>query len=753
MLEDKKEKKDYLFSIAVIAIVGIVAIVAIFLGVLSMKNNIVTTTKTATYDSASLETSSEIDLVGEAFTTCKDTDGGKNIQVKGTTTGPDAITGRPVRKTDFCVTQGPKQGRLDEFFCENGKVYDATYGPEDGCSKCKNGICIGGDSWKVSTSTNMLEISEDLSSGINRETLRDIKQVIGQFELGALANGIVLDKRGRQNPYTQSLYLLGLGSETAKNTGYVVYTEDDNDITADFLFFRSGKEIGKYMLEFPKPLTSTVKNNSLVGIEFSNITMFDKIYTIVEARRFIQSGIVLTLMSDVVIGTLTKGQSRVYNSGGVDYEVTLNYVDNDEAQFIVNGEHTIKLKEGDMDKQADGSTIGLISIKSVKGVYVATFYLGQEKMELRDNNIADKSSSYDLKVNDNTIDDANVIIEGSNQNVLSSIKKISVDMFADDNYFVPANGKLSTAIIGEHGEPEVLFTQNWDIEYSSLSIVPAQDIKIRTSSTFDMSQYNLEFVDGNQYTVIVPIAKTLGGNSLLFGDIGKDFINVENRIITKDDYLVVTDSSMKRGERRTFTLQYKGADKITSDNPVLKFKDLGSENTIEQTYTNTSPLATLKIGGADYNVYKAPQADVQTNDFDIQVDLDGDKILESTGEFVAVTSSYGGEIHLRNDTANKINFTIKTPDNDRDGNAKDSVNTLQATDITGFIYVDNDIVNIEYTGNVLLRTPNGMSNVAYGYTSYGSFITYNTVLNEPSTLTISYPQVQREALVYITANS
>ncbi len=91
------------------------------------------------------------DLVGEASKSliCTDSDGGQNIFVRGTTKGPDWNSNKKVTKKDNCVNRGEKAGRLDEFYCLEGKVADATFGPEEGCSICKNGACVSISSIQV----------------------------------------------------------------------------------------------------------------------------------------------------------------------------------------------------------------------------------------------------------------------------------------------------------------------------------------------------------------------------------------------------------------------------------------------------------------------------------------------------------------------------------------------------------------------------------------------------------------------------
>ena len=89
--------------------------------------------------------------------------------------------------------------------------------------------------WKVGTS-NKLELSEDLASsasGNSREILRNITTYIDKSNLKALDSGDVTNSKNTSK-YNQYLYLLGRGADSTLDTGYVIYTEDDNDVTADF---------------------------------------------------------------------------------------------------------------------------------------------------------------------------------------------------------------------------------------------------------------------------------------------------------------------------------------------------------------------------------------------------------------------------------------------------------------------------------------------------------------------------------------
>lgn len=653
-------------------------------------------------------------------------------------------------------------------------------------------VAVEGDAWKVGTSTKRLELGEDLAAGgINRELLSNITTFIQKGDLKALDSGTLTNNKAT-SPFNQYFYLLGGLSKNNMDSGYVIYSEDDDsDVSADYLYFKSGREIGRYLLEFTTALESDVDDSAgassttglfLTDLQDVDLTMFGKKYTIVTAKRTssVGSQAVLTLMGGAGKDTLLEKQTKTYTIGGKDYEVTLNFVDADEAQFIINGQSTRKLKDGDTDKLADGTTVGVTDVlyqDYAGGIHSSTFFIGANKLELKDTNVDDVASSNALKVDDDTIDDALVTIEGDDDNSTFKITRIHINMSADDNYFVPAGGKLSSTIKASSStsEPEVLFTENWDIEYRGLSKESTDTVKIRTSGS---SEYRLEFGDGGGNKVSVPIAKTPTGSQIIFGEqSGRDLINRENVTIDKDDYVVLSDSrsDRKRGERPTYVLQYKGADKVTNDNPLLKFKNLGGGD-IEQSFSNKSlttilgpagtpisELATLKVGGSDFLVWAA--AGIKDNDFSVLVDLDANGVIDGrqfgNATPVVFTTKNGMEINVTNETgvgdsSDVVFVTFRIPDEARDGSARDSVETLQATVMRFNITAASAEVQMAQdttteTNRINFRTPSGKSNIAYGYDSYGNWYTYETPTNDPALLTIEVPMKQSSPLVYITA--
>ena len=210
-------------------------------------------------------------------------------------------------------------------------------------------VSVEGDAWQVATA-NHLELSEDRTSSDEVETLRNITTFIDKSNLKALASGSLTNNKVT-SPYNQYLYLLGPGTETALDTGYVIYSEDDDDTSADFLYFKSAKEIGRYLVEYTTALESDVDDSAgsssstglfLTDFQDVDVNFFGRKYTIVTAKRVdtttsAGNNVVLTLMGGANKDTLLESQTKTYTIGGKTYEVTLNLVDADEAQFVING--------------------------------------------------------------------------------------------------------------------------------------------------------------------------------------------------------------------------------------------------------------------------------------------------------------------------------------------------------------------------------------------------------------------------------
>ncbi|HZX45148.1 MAG TPA: hypothetical protein VFF28_05700 [Candidatus Nanoarchaeia archaeon] len=622
--------------------------------------------------------------------------------------------------------------------------YAATSGTSTGTS-----TSVEGDAWLAGTSSKKLEMTNQQGSTGN-ETIRDIQTSIDEDELTSLADGSITTEKGTAG-YNQYINF----DETAKNGGYVKFMENDDDVVGDFLYFKSGVQIARYSLEFKTSLKSDVEDSTgsktstgtyLGDLEDEKITILGKEYNIVKARRTNGNGNnpELTLMGGSVKDTLSEGETKTYLDG--KYEVTVTAITDTGtiyAKFNVNGETTKSLKDGDSATLSDGTELGIADIIPNEAGDVTSdlveFYLGASKVYLKDTAIQDTASSNALEVGSEKIDDAYVKITGSDDNATFSIDSLQINITADDDFFVAAGHSLT-----EYMEEPEAFLGLWDIKYEGLDNVETETYKIRTSGS---DTYELQFVDGDGNLATVPIAYTSGTTVLArFGDNDNTLVLNGTQVIKKNDYLIVTDVSQDDGNRKTYALKYKGADKVASgETALVKFDNLGTGSRIEQSFTEAvgdTADATLKIGGSSFAVINAT-ADT-SDDFDVRVDLDADGTVTADTDVVAINTNAGLKIVLTNETTSVI-VTLSTPNSNHYDNIVPAIASFNITASSGEVsFVEHTTDEITYVA------PSEETNTKYAYTSMGAKYKWESPTNDPAQLTVEYPKEQRLPLVYIT---
>nr|MBT4247702.1 hypothetical protein [Candidatus Woesearchaeota archaeon] len=548
---------------------------------------------------------------------------------------------------------------------------------------------------------------------------------------------------------------------------------------------KNGANIGEYILEFSSAPESTMQSTAgaasttgpvLDDFENTKLSMLGMEFDVVLARRpqsTPEDSIKLTLMGGSTRGSLLEGDSTSLSLDGKTYDVTLSFVDETYAKFVVNGEQSDKLQVGDTFKLADGNEIGVserLYQSYAGGVHSADFFLGASKLELRDNLITDTDSDTSLKVGTETISGADVIIEGADDNTTFTLSKIRINMTAQDDYYVAAGKKLSDAILEQGDDKELVFTNNWDVEYHGLTEETTHDIKL-TSSTD--RKYKLQWYDGNGDMVSMPLVYATSTTQVQLSEDATDKAIAFNEgvNISKNDYFVVTGGTVADGTAKSFALQYKGSDKSTATSPKIKFKNLGNGESLEYALTTDSSVnvATIKLGGYSFDV---DTDTVKTaGDFDIRVNLDGGSGAPDTGATtIDIVDYYGANIDMGTPYTNSsggttagtlqpgdvtnatsLVLTITTPNsNDYDNQAAPSLAlTLDGTtgpEVTVTAFTLDGVTN-----NLL--TPEGEENVAYGYTTMGAKMTYTSPSSSPNEFTYAYPENQRLPQVYVTSGS
>ena len=632
---------------------------------------------------------------------------------------------------------------------------------------------VEGDAWKVGTSVKKLEManSNASASAITGENLYDIETFIGKENLKALADGTFNTGEG-QYGYRQYLYF---DPENVATNELVKFAEDDDDKMADFLYFQSGKNISKYVLEFTSPAQSDITDSAgsslatgtyLDDFENTKLNILGKEYTVVMARRVTATSsagdIKLVLMSGAVKDSLLEGEEKTFTIGGKEYKIKLIYVDATYAKFTVNGENTDKLQVGETKKLSDGKEVGVSEVlyqSYAGGVHSATFFLGAGKIELKDDVIdaaVDVSNYPVIKGGSEDVDGSHVFIHGSNTSSTVKINTIRVDMNAPDDMWVPAGGKLSDQIVAIGEDKELLFTNNFDIEYKGLSTEKTNNIKLSTSSD---RKYKLIWYDGDGKKVDMPLTYAASSTRLQLSEDASDKALVlrEGLDISKNDYFVLTGGIPGSGTAKSYLLQYKGSDASTDSNPKIKFKNIGSGESLEYSVGSANPRATIKLGGNSFEVYGGAAAD----DFGINVSFNGDS--DFLDGVVTVVDYYGAQINfnasagvsvnnftrLENVENFSINITTPYTSDYNDQAPSDIVLKLAAATTNK---VATTALLIAGTSNPLLN-PAGEENMYYGYTSMGGKLTYSTPSSSPYEFTYAYPENQVLPQVYVTSGA
>ena len=670
---------------------------------------------------------------------------------------------------------------------------------------------VEGDAWLVGTSSKKLEMANNNASGLSvaTENLRDINNFISDGELSALADGKWATNEADYG-FNQYLYFDNTPAGVSASVNRIVkYVEDDKDKTTDYFFVASSGQIGRYRLEFTSNAQSDVTDSTgasdttgtyLDDFEDTKLGLLGREYTVVQARRLSaggdanQNGIKLVLMSGATSDTLLEGESKTYSVGDKVYDLTVTFVDADECKFSINGEATNKLKDGDTYVLSDKSEVGVSEVlyqDYAGGVHSCTFFLGARKMELRDDTVTDGINSHQMRVGSEDIDGADVVIEATDDNTTFSVSVISVNMTADDDYFVGAGEKLSDVIGAAGDEKEVLMDGALDYEYKGLTDEKTHDLRVRTSSS---RRYKLSVFDGDGNAVDIPLAYANAANATGNVSLGEEapsgtrtnqkrLVLKEGEIVARDDYFILTGASTTSagavngdGSAKSYLLQYSGSDRRTKTSPKIRFKNQGSGESLEYSATGsataTSTVATIKIGGFSFDTLNTTSQ--ESDDFSITVDMNGNgwvmgTVENTTGNHASVTfvDYYGAELGFHwisgiyhNNTpdsfigttgihgiAGFVGVNLSTPD----GNDFDNVApTLLSFNVTG---TNDPEVRLSTPTGMTLLTPDGETEVSYGYTSLGSFLKFQEPSGDPDELTLTYPEKQRLPQVYITSGA
>lgn len=659
-------------------------------------------------------------------------------------------------------------------------------------------VSLEGDSFQIGMGTDKLEL---------REPIGDVVDTISEGDLAGLKSDHISTSEG-DTDYAQ--YVRFKDGTNLQEMGVNYIADEDSNVMADYLVVDIDKPFIEWEMQFSKGLKSTIDttDKSLDDIEDESLNIMGQDFNIVRATvddADTPTSIDVILMGGALSDTLREGETKTYTLNGVEYEVTLIFVSdpqsgsNVEAKYMVNGEVTKSLQEGDTDTLGGGIQIGVRDILANARDGLSSFYLGADKLEMTDSNISssDFSSAGTIEINQDSISDGEIEIAastyGTNKLEITSIK-----------YRLTMNGDLSSTAYVPTGHglkeymryPRSLISDSFDVKYMGLEDVTTNDFKIMNRGD---DRYQLTFTNIQGETYTFPYISNRDG-TWKFGDDNYDLIFVEGSsktdcTIGRNDYFVVSNNPQDK-KSVTNVLRYRSFDKIKN---TVDFEDLANSDIRTVIVDSTSGDGSLVIGGHTYTVHVN---DTSVSEPTISVDLDasgsygdvtklttwgGTVISLADSVYINSTLSYTTPTQLQGVVGNGLNISSDAAFSDSgetasvqmsmtvDSSLFDTTNGNEVlnwtvsrllvgsnhqVDLTtgdSSIYYKgplNDNAN-EYSKFTLDNKDDSSSDHKVGMTDYGVFVDhYNpTSSNDPDTLTMSIPEEQELPQVFVTMGS
>ena len=139
-----------------------------------------------------------------------------------------------------------------------------------------------------------------------------------------------------------------------------------------------------YTIDFLDDVESDVVSNELDDLEGSFLPLFGKQFYVSDWDNGTTAGTTgkLTLLDTGVKGVVKEGEVQPLTLGTTTYDVAIDYIDADSTALSINGVITSDLSEGETEKLADGTYVGITDVRRLEvGGEVGTveFSLGARK--------------------------------------------------------------------------------------------------------------------------------------------------------------------------------------------------------------------------------------------------------------------------------------------------------------------------------------------------------------------------------------
>jgi hypothetical protein len=388
--------------------------------------------------------------------------------------------------------------------------------------------------------TRLMEATgDDLNYG---EDWQNIDSILDEDDLETLlADGDYEDSEGATDnevTYTQTLTFTNGGN----NAVFAADTEADNEKVDTYLKLVDGINAYTYDLKFDDPVefTDTATDTAKEDFLLTKITILGADYSITNAEDNAGADDKLDLieiMSGSVEATQGEYTTASYSVDGKAYSVEVVIISDDAetVKFKVNGETTEALGEGDTDKLADGTVIGVKDVmpnegSEATGADQVTFYLGANKMILED--------GQEVELNGEDIDGSDVQLGNAVANELSSIQ---ISLAPSDDVFIGVGESWEDPVFGRFMYSLDKIVEDTETISATTS---SNDGKLVLMNNAD-DELEIPVVDRGSTSTNVFFGEDLVGASIctLQGGVVAPVANAGNLLIANDDVIAVDNAA------------------------------------------------------------------------------------------------------------------------------------------------------------------------------------------------------------------
>lgn len=430
------------------------------------------------------------------------------------------------------------------------------------------GTASGGDAVLIEKASTKLELGRGLLQVRSTSLDKNDMPIL-------LANGIFTDANNDEFDYKQSIALANLTLTQFDNDDYKVDTPT------------LGVEItdGTYVMNYTLDLTEEPYWNDL---ETATLPIMGKEYYVLDVAAAASNNSI-TLLDSAADAIVAEGDSATIAAGGKSYQVSINFVGESTVKLNVDGKTTNSLAEGQTQRLADGSYVGIKDILYTAkdtGISKVELSIGAGKLVLTDND--------EVQMNDEDIDNLKAYIRGdaSTPATSSKLSSVTLEWSADRDLFVAPG---SEAVMPGFGAVKMSFGG---------MVFPTEETILLQADGDD--NFVLKDFPLKDTTQTIYLFKSDGTNFTLAGKDDNNqlaILNVNGTTLNftegTDDYFVL--SYMSGDDAESYLVRAKNFDDSTYPDNEVDFEYL-SGSTWTSLDTNVVQGDTVSIGSAEFSV-------------------------------------------------------------------------------------------------------------------------------------------------------